>query len=343
VTGFAVEPMELRSVAAIPDGPQWLYEPKWDGFRCIAHRDGETVELVSKNGQPLARYFPEIVAALQRLEADGFSLDGELVVPVAGALSFDALQQRIHPAASRVAMLARTTPARFAVFDLLRCDGSLEVGSPLRERRAHLERFARAFAGIAELRLSPAAVERRVVDNWFARVGGALDGVVAKNLDLAYAGGRRDGGVKIKRQRTADCVIGGFRLAAGEQDRVGSLLLGLYDGRGLLDYIGFCSAFPTAERRALLERLEPLRDASAGFTGGAPGDAPSRWSRDPERDRSYVALRPELVLEVGFDQVTSGRIRHGTRPLRWRTDKAPRSCTADQLKIAGTALDLLDL
>jgi ATP-dependent DNA ligase len=280
---------------------------------------------------------------LQRLEADGFSLDGELVVPLAGALSFDALQQRIHPAASRVAMLARTTPARFAVFDLLRLDGSLEVDLPLRERRARLEPFARAFAGIAELRLSPAAVERGVVDGWFARVGGALDGVVAKRLDLAYAGGTRDGGVKIKQQRTADCVIGGFRLAAGEHDRVGSLLLGLYDADGALDYIGFCSAFPAAERRALLERLEPLRDASAGFTGGAPGDAPSRWSRDPERDRSYVALRPELVLEVGFDQVTGGRIRHGTRPLRWRTDKAPRSCTADQLQIAGTALDLLDL
>jgi ATP-dependent DNA ligase len=336
-------PMELRSVATIPDGPQWLYEPKWDGFRCIAHRDGQTVELVSKNGQPLARYFPEIVFALQRLEADRFSLDGELVVPLAGALSFGALQQRIHPAASRVAMLARTTPARYVVFDLLRCDGALDVELPLRERRARLERFARALAGVAELRLSPAAVERRIVDGWFARVGGALDGVVAKRLDLAYAGGTRDGGVKIKRQRTADCVVGGYRLAAGEQERVGSLLLGLYDADGLLDYIGFCSAFPTAERRALLGRFEPLRDTSAGFTGGAPGDAPSRWSRDPERDRSYVALRPELVLEVGFDQVTSGRIRHGTRPLRWRTDKAPRSCTVDQLHVAGTVLDLLDL
>ena len=166
---------------------------------------------------------------------------------------------------------------------------------------------------------------------------------MAKRLDLAYASGTRDGGVKIKQQRTADCVIGGFRYASGEHDRVGSLLLGLYDADGLLDYIGFCSAFPTAERRALLERLEPRRDASAGFTGGAPGDSPSRWSRDPERDRSYVALRPELVLEVGFDQVTGGRIRHGTRPLRWRIDKAPRTCTTDQLQIAGTALDLLDL
>jgi ATP-dependent DNA ligase len=340
VSHFA--PMELRSVATIPDGPQWLYEPKWDGFRCIAHRDGDSVELVSKNGQPLARYFPEIVGALARLPADEFSLDGELVVPLAGALSFDALQQRIHPAASRVALLARTTPARYLIFDLLRRDGEAIAGLMLRERRRELERFAAAFAELPELRLSPAATDRRVVDAWFARVGGALDGVVAKRLDLVYAGGTRDGGVKIKKQRTADCVIGGFRYAAKDRTRVGSLLLGLYDRAGLLDYIGFCSAFPAAERQALLERLERYRGGS-GFTGGAPDEAPSRWDRGRERDRSYVALQLDLVLEVGFDQVTSGRIRHGTRPLRWRTDKAPRACTVDQLQAAGKVLDLLDL
>jgi len=336
-----LEPMELRAVAAIPDGPQWQYEPKWDGFRCLAQRAGERVELDSKNGQPLGRYFPEIVAALRCLAADGFSLDGELVVPSAGALSFDALQQRIHPAASRIALLAQTTPARYLIFDLLRSDGHDLSGRPLRERRRELERFAEAFAGVPELRLSPAATDRRVVDGWFARVGGALDGVIAKRLDLAYAGGTRDGGVKIKKQRSADCIVGGFRYAAGDNDRVGSLLLGLYDGAGQLDYIGFCSAFAAAERRALLERLQPYR-GGGGFSGNAPGDSPSRWSRDPDRDRSYVALRPELVLEVAFDQVTGGRIRHGTRPLRWRTDKAPRTCTADQLHIAGSVLDLLD-
>jgi ATP-dependent DNA ligase len=342
VTAFRVEPMDLRSVADIPTGSQWLYEPKWDGFRCIAHRDGEQITLLSKNGQPLERYFPEVAAALGRTGADVFTVDGELVVPVAGALSFDALQGRIHPAASRVALLARTTPARYILFDMLRSAGESLVERPLRERRAELERFARAGAGIAELRLSPATTDRRIVDDWFAHVGGALDGVVAKRLDLAYAAGTRDGGVKIKKQRTADCVVGGMRFAAHAPERVGSLLLGLYDSQGRLDYIGFCSAFAAAERRELGERLAPYR-GGAGFTGNAPGAEPSRWSRDPERDRSYIALRPEVVLEVGFDQVTAGRIRHGTKPLRWRTDKSARSCTTDQLTISGPALDLLDL
>ncbi len=334
-------PMELRAVAAIPDGPQWQYEPKWDGFRALIHRDGEHVAITSKNGQPLARYFPEIVAAVLALAGDGFSLDGELVVPVAGALSFDALQARIHPAASRVAMLARTTPAIYLAFDLLRAAGGDLVGEPLTTRRDALDVFARGFAPAGALRLSPATRERAVVDGWFAQVGGALDGVVAKRLDLAYASGKRDGGVKIKRERTADCVVGGFRFAAGTTDRVGSLLLGLYDGAGLLDYIGFCSSFSAAERIALVTRLAPAL-GGAGFTGGAPGDAPSRWSRDPERDRSYVALASQFVLEVGFDQVTGGRIRHGTRPLRWRIDKDPRACTRDQLAVSGTALLLLD-
>lgn len=333
-------PMEMRSVAAIPDGPQWQYEPKWDGFRALAHRDGEDVALVSKHGQPLARYFPEIVAALRALSVDGFSLDGELVVPLAGALSFDALQQRIHPAASRVAMLAEKTPALYLAFDLLRAGGRDSTGAPLAERRPELERFAGAFATDAALRLSPATRERGVVDAWFAKVGGALDGVIAKRVDLPYAAGKRDAAVKVKKERTADCVVGGYRLAAGTADRVGSLLLGLYDDAGLLDYIGFCSAFPDAERRALVDRLSP-HAGDGGFTGGAPGDAPSRWSRDPERERSYVKLRPELVLEVAFDQVTGGRIRHGTRPVRWRADKAPAQCTLDQLETPGTVLGLL--
>jgi ATP-dependent DNA ligase len=334
-------PMEMRSVASIPDGPEWLYEPKWDGFRALAHRDGVLLELRSKNGLPLGRYFPEIVAALLALDADGYSIDGELVVPEAGALSFDALQQRMHPAASRVTMLSKKTPALYLVFDIVREGGVDVFTEPLRDRRARLERFARAFPQNGPLRLSPATSDRGVVDAWFAQVGGALDGVIAKRADKAYASGKRDAAVKIKKTRTADCVIGGFRYAAGETGRVGSLLLGLYDDAGRLDYIGFCSAFPKPERTALVQRLLPHAGGS-GFTGGAPDTAPSRWSRDPDKDRSYVALAPELVLEVAFDQVTSGRMRHGATPVRWRTDKAPRACTVDQLEVSGSVLGLLD-
>ena len=332
--------MEMRAVADVPDGPQWQYEPKWDGFRCLAFRDGREVALQSKAGQPLGRYFPEIVTAFERLRAKRFVVDGELVVPVAGALSFDALQHRIHPAASRVAMLAKKTPAWYLAFDLLDEDGVDIVDLSLAERRARLERFADAFDGVT-LRLSPATRERRVVDGWFARVGGALDGVIAKRADLPYASGTRDAAVKVKRARTADCVVGGYRLAKGSTSQIGSLLLGLYDDNGLLDYIGFCSSFPADEKRALIQRLKP-HVGEPGFTGGAPGDAPSRWSRDPERDRSYVKLKHDLVLEVAFDQVTGGRIRHGTRPVRWRPDKAPRQCTIEQLETPDRALALLE-
>jgi ATP-dependent DNA ligase len=334
----APAPMELRSVAAIPEGPEWQYEPKWDGFRCIALRDESTVELASKNGRPLARYFPEVVRALSELPSTHFTLDGELVVPVDGVLSFDALQQRIHPAASRVTMLARTTPAFYLVFDLLALDGSDFKTRPLSERREQLELFAQAFPSDGRLRLSPATSDRAIVEGWFRRVGGALDGVVAKRIDLPYRGGTRDGGVKVKQVRSADCVVGGFRYTAS-RDSVASLLLGLYDAAGRLDYIGFCSAFSDEERRLLLTRLAPFLGGS-GFSGGAPGETASRWSHG-ERDRSYVTLKPELVLEVAFDQVTGGRIRHGTRPLRWRLDKSPLQCTADQLDVSGSALELV--
>lgn len=336
----ALAPMEMRAVAELPPGAGWQYEPKWDGFRCLAHRDGADVALVSKSGQPLARYFPEIVAAVQALADDRCSLDGELIVALDDVPSFDVLQQRIHPAASRVARLAVETPAVYVVFDLLRARGEELVGLPLRERRRRLERFAAAFPAGGTLRLSPATTDPQVVAEWLARGGTALDGVVAKRLDAAYAAGRRDAAVKVKQQRTADCVVGGYRVLAGKADRVGSLLLGLYDDAGLLDYIGFCSAFDDAERRALLERLAPYRGGT-GFTGGAPDAAPSRWQRRDGRDRAYVPLAPKLVLEVEFDQVTGGRIRHGTRMLRWRTDKAPRQCTRDQLDVAGEVLGLL--
>ena len=279
-TDFA--PMEMRSVETIPDGPNWQYEPKWDGFRALAHRDGDAVAITSKNGQPLSRYFPEVVAALKALPADRFSLDGELVVPYAGALSFDAIQQRIHPAASRVEMLALTTPASYLVFDLLRENGAEIVDLALRERRIRLERFATMFHSEGTLRLSPATSDRAVVDAWFARVGGALDGVIAKRADRPYTSGKTDAAVKIKKMRTADCVIGGFRYAAGGKERVGSLLLGLYGDTGMLDYIGFCSAFATPERRLLLDRLQPYTGGS-GFSGGAPDTAPSRWDRGGSR------------------------------------------------------------
>ena len=239
------------------------------------------------------------------------------------------------------AMDATKTPALLLAFDLIRLDGTMIAERPLRERRPLLERLAGRFPVRGTLRLSPATADRAVVDAWFARVGGALDGVIAKRTDVAYASGRRDAAVKIKKMRTADCVIGGYRLAAGATDRVGSLLLGLYDAAGLLDYIGFCSGFSVAERRSLLALLAPFAGGS-GFTGSAPGDAPSRWSRDTARDRSYVALDPALVLEVSFDQVTAGRIRHGTRPLRWRIDKDPAGCTVDQLEVAGTVLQLIE-
>jgi ATP-dependent DNA ligase len=313
----------------------------WDGFRAIAHRDGDDVALMSKNGQPLGRYFPEVVDALRALPADRFSIDGELVVPIEGALSFDAIQQRVHPAASRVTMLSKKTPALFLAFDLLRLDGIELVDRPLSERRPALEAFAKQFSRGGTLRLSPATRERAVVDAWFERVGGALDGVIAKRLDVTYASGKRDGVVKIKKTRTADCVIGGYRFATGSTVKVGSLLLGLYDEAGLLDYIGFCSSFSDVQKHELVAQLELVRGGS-GFTGGSPGAAPSRWSRDPERDRSYVALRPVLVLEVRFDQVTGGLF--GT--VRGRCAGAPIrtlwACTIDQLDVAGTVLQLID-
>ncbi|HEV3088291.1 MAG TPA: ATP-dependent DNA ligase, partial [Candidatus Elarobacter sp.] len=253
---FGYPPMEMRAVSVVPEGPQWQYEPKWDGFRCLGFRDGRDVALQSKAGQPLGRYFPEIADALVRLKTKRFVLDGELVVPLAGALSFDALQQRIHPAASRVAMLAKKTPAWYLVFDLLDEDGRDLVDLALSERRARLEAFASQFDG-ETLRLSPATRERSVVDEWFARVGGALDGVIAKRADAPYASGTRDAAVKVKRSRTADCVIGGYRYAKGSASQVGSLLLGLYDDDGLLDYIGFCSAFSADEKRTLLAKMKP--------------------------------------------------------------------------------------
>ena len=329
-------PMEARLVAGIPSGDDWQFEPKWDGFRCLAFRDGDELALRSKSGQPFERYFPEIVARLQALDARRFVLDGELVVGVDGALSFDDLLQRIHPAESRVRLLARERPATFWVFDLLvDAAGKALLDAPLAERRTALEDFARRSIppDDARLRLSPATRARSEVDAWYARVGGALDGIVAKRLDAPYRAGARDAALKVKAIRSADCVVGGYR-ASDDGAAVASLLLGLYDERGRLDYVGFTSGFAAAEKRALLERFRPLL-AEASFTGRAPG-GPSRWNRG--KSTQWQPVRPELVLEVAFDQVTAQRFRHGTRPLRWRLDKAPRSCTLDQLASSAAVL-----
>lgn len=321
-------PMEAESVDEIPPAGEWQYEPKWDGFRCLAFRDGAQIELRSKAGQPLARYFPELVAAIGALQAPRFVLDGEIVVPSGDALSFDALLQRIHPAASRVQKLAAETPATLVVFDLLANEhGASLVDLPLRERRPQLEAFAANLLGSRHVKLSPATTELKQAKVWFGSAGGSLDGLIAKRLDAPYAAGERTAMVKIKPRRTADCVVGGFRYAE-KKKKVGSLLLGLYDKEGRLNHVGFCSGLKAAEKPALTRKLEALV-GGPGFTGKAPG-GPSRWST--KRSSEWQPLEPKLVEEVSFDHVTSDRFRHGTSLLRWRPDKAPRQCTMEQLR-----------
>ena len=323
--------MEAASVEAIPEGEGWQYEPKWDGFRCLAFRDGDTVELRSKAGQPLARYFPDIVEAIRAVKAKQFVLDGEIVIPDASGktLSFDALLQRIHPAESRVRKLAAETPGWLVVFDLLaNAKGVPLVNRPLVDRRAELEIFAaKNFPPGGAVRLSPATTRLATAKKWFGSVGATLDGIIAKKLDVPYASGERTGMVKIKALRTADCVVGGFRYA--EKARVvGSLLLGLYDDDGLLHHVGFCSAIKAEEKPALTKKLEALRGGPS-FTGRAPG-GPSRWST--KRSTEWESLKPVLVVEVQFDHVSGGRFRHGTTLLRWRPDKDPQQCTMEQLQ-----------
>ncbi len=329
------EPMELVQVERIPDGPQWQYEPKWDGFRCVAFRDGDEIYLQSKAGEPLARYFPEIVEQLRALGAHRFVVDGELMVQIGEALSFDTLLQRIHPAASRVNRLAKETPARYVVFDLLvDADGRDLTAEPLAQRRSALEAFAKRYLRGEPIALSPATIDRTQVDAWFAHVGNALDGVVAKRRDRSYASGARDAGVKVKHLRTADCVVGGYRLNK-ERNGIGSLLLGLYDDAGKLNHVGFTSGFRANERGPLLDRLQPL-EKPPGFTGSAPG-GPSRWKQTEE---PWFPVAPKLVVEVRYDHVSGERFRHGTKILRWRTDKKPRQCTMDQLVVAEAASPL---
>jgi ATP-dependent DNA ligase len=320
-------PMETRSVEEIPSEPDWQYEPKWDGFRCIAFRDSDNVFLQSKAGQPLARYFPDVTEALAKLPAKNFVLDGELAIPVSGALSFDELQLRLHPAASRVAKLAKAHPAIFIVFDLLGQNRQSFLKRSLRDRRRLLEKFARQnFKSTKAIRLSPATTDLKQATKWFAKAGGDLDGVIAKRLDMPYASGERTAAVKIKQIRSADCVIGGFRYASAAKI-LGSLLLGLYDDDGLLHHVGFTSAFKTEERRALTKKFEAFRKLP-GFTGNAPG-GPSRWST--ERSAEWEPVDPKIVVEIAYDHFTGDRFRHGTKILRWRKDKAPKQCTMDQV------------
>ncbi len=320
--------MEARSVDEIPVGDGWHYEPKWDGFRCIAFRDGDKIFLQSKAGQPLARYFPDVVAQIQKLKARRFVLDGELVIPIGGALSFDELQLRLHPAAARVQKLAAAHPALLVVFDLLADSaGKSLLALPLRERRKKLEAFARENLKTKRgIRLSPATTKLITAKKWFDKVGGNLDGVIAKQINAPYASGERTAMVKVKQIRSADCVVGGFRYATGSR-LLGSLLLGLYDDAGLLHHVGFTSAFKTSERGELTRKFEALKK-KPGFTGNAPG-GPSRWST--ERTGEWEPVDPKTVVEVTYNHFTGDRFRHGTKILRWRRDKAPRQCTMDQV------------
>ena len=321
-------PMEAKSVEQLPTGEGWQYEPKWDGFRCLAFRDGTRIDLQSKSGQPLGRYFPEVVEALSKLKARQFVIDGEIVVPIKGRFSFDDLLMRIHPAASRIQKLSKETPSKLIVFDLLVDErGESLADEFLSERRQKLDAFAKKyFAKNKSIELSRQTRDLKIAKDWLAGAGVDLDGVIAKRLDLPYQSGNRHGMVKVKRLRTADCVVGGFRYAT-EGKVVGSLLLGLYDQKGLLHHIGFSSSFKASEKPALTRKLEALIKAP-GFTGNAPG-GPSRWAT--ERSAEWQPLAPKLVAEVRYDHFTGGRFRHGTKFLRWRPDKKPTMCTMDQV------------
>jgi ATP-dependent DNA ligase len=320
-------PMEARIVDELPADPGWQFEPKWDGFRCLAFRDGDNVELKSKSGKTLTRYFPDTVAALRDAAVEPFVLDGELAIPIGDSLSFDALQLRLHPAESRVRKLAAETPAIFILFDiLLSPDNESLIGVPLRERRSALEALFRRLRDNPALRLSPYTDDLRIARKWLQRAGGSMDGVIAKRSDEPYRLGERSM-LKVKCLRTADCVVGGFRYAEKRRE-VGSLLLGLYNEQGELDHVGFTSGFAETDRAQLTKRLEKLRK-QPGFSGNAPG-GPSRWST--ERSGDWEPLAPKLVAEVRYDHVSGDRFRHGTKFLRWRPDKAPRQCTFDQLK-----------
>ncbi|MEV7682255.1 ATP-dependent DNA ligase [Streptomyces sp. NPDC088341] len=332
-----VKPMLAKSVARIPPGMQ--YEAKWDGFRAIVHRDGDEVVIGSRTGKPLTRYFPELVTALRAELPDRCVVDGEIVIVHGDRLDFDRLTERIHPAKSRVDMLAERTPASFVAFDLLALGDASLLDTPLVRRREALEA---ALTGVRPpVHLAPATTDTALAGRWFEQYEGAgLDGVIAKPLDLLY---RPDARLmyKIKHERTADAVVAGYRLHKSGPV-VGSLLLGLYDSEGALQHVGVCAAFPMKRRAELIEELAPLRmesaaghpwaawaDESAHETARLPG-APSRWSGT--KDLSWLALRPERVCEVAYDHMEGNRFRHTARFRRWRPDRTPESCTYAQLE-----------
>ncbi|MGY0490523.1 ATP-dependent DNA ligase [Streptomyces sp. WG-D5] len=343
-----VKPMLAKSAAAIPAGMH--YEAKWDGFRAIVFRDGPEIELTSRTTKPLTRYFPELVAALAERLPERCVLDGEIVIARDGRLDFDALTERIHPAASRVKTLAERTPASFVAFDVLALGSESTVELPLTDRRALLEQ---ALAGAsAPLHLAPATTDQELAETWFEQYEGAgLDGVVAKPLTLRYRPDERVM-LKIKHERTADCVVAGYRFHKSGPV-VGSLLLGLYDDEGALQHVGVCAAFTMKRRTELVAELEPLRMESAeghpwaawteeaAHEGRRMPGATSRWTG--KKDLSWVALRPELVAEVAYEHMENGaRFRHTARFRRWRPDRTPESCTYAQLE-EPVSFDLADV
>ena len=331
-----VKPMLAKSVAEIP--PTGSYEPKWDGFRSIIFRDGDEVEFGSRNEKPMTRYFPELVEAVKAALPERCVVDGEIVVTTDGGLDFEALQQRIHPAASRVRLLAEQTPASFIAFDLLAIDDEDLTGQPFSVRRTRLER-ALADAG-PPVHLTPVTTDREVAQGWFAQFEGAgLDGVIAKPLEATYQPDKRVM-FKIKHVRTADCVVAGYRPHKSGPDAVGSLLLGLHAADGTLASVGVIGAFPMAQRRELFTELQPLVTEFEGHPwnwAAMAADArhprrneQSRWNAG--KDLSFVPLRPERVVEVRYDHMEGVRFRHTAQFIRWRPDRTPDSCTYEQLE-----------
>jgi ATP-dependent DNA ligase len=333
-----VRPMLAKAVDAIPEG-DLSFEPKWDGFRCIVLRDGDEVELGSRNDRPLTRYFPELLTPLRSCLPARCVVDGEIVLVRGDRLDFDALQQRIHPAESRVNMLARETPASFVAFDLLALDDLDLTPLPFRDRRGTLEKVAGQFS--APIHLTPATTDRGVAADWFSRFEGAgLDGVMAKPLELPYVQDKRVQ-FKVKHQRTADCAVAGFRWHK-DGEGVGSLLLGLYDAKGDLHHVGVATSFTAKRRRELVDEIAPYRidDVTGhpwaewasymteGSTTRLPG-AVSRWNA--KKDLSWTPLRVDLVAEVAYEGLIGDRFRHASRLVRWRPDRTPESCTYDQL------------
>ncbi len=334
-----VAPMLAKAVGELPAG-RFSYEPKWDGFRSIIFRDGAEVEIGSRNERPMTRYFPEVVAAVLAELPPRCVIDGEIVIPAADGrrLDFEALLQRIHPAASRVAMLAGKTPARFVGFDLLALDGESYLERPFGERRAAL---VQALAGAGQaVHLTPATTDREVAAAWFSQFEGAgLDGIVAKPLDGHYQPDKRVM-FKVKHERTADCVVAGYRPYKGDPEAIGSLLLGLFTDQGRLASVGVTGAFPLARRRELFTELQPLVTTFDGhpWNWGQPETATrtpraaeaSRWNAG--KDLSFVPLRPERVAEVRYDHMEGPRFRHTAQFVRWRPDRDPRSCSYAQLE-----------